>query len=93
VSIHTLDMHLGRPWLLLASLMWVVFLTNSSTESGCEHYLYTLPTHELLLANSGASKIADSILIRGNLPFFMIDVTFSSSHTHATILCLAVPAW
>jgi hypothetical protein len=32
-------MHLGRPWLLLASLIRVVFLTNSSTESGREHYL------------------------------------------------------
>jgi hypothetical protein len=39
MSIHTLDMHPGRPGLLLASLMWVVFLTNSRTESGYEHYL------------------------------------------------------
>jgi hypothetical protein len=39
VSIHTLDTRLGQPWLLLASLIGVVFLTNSSTELGREHYL------------------------------------------------------
>jgi hypothetical protein len=39
VSIHTLDTRLGQPWLLLASLTGVVFLTNSSTELGREHYL------------------------------------------------------
>jgi hypothetical protein len=34
-----LDTRLGRPWLLLASLPVLMFLTNCSTELCREHYL------------------------------------------------------
>ena len=39
MSIHTRDTRLRQPWLLLASLTGVVFLTNSSTDLDREHYL------------------------------------------------------